>query len=223
VNTESTFFQTIGIHHLLICPHTHEQNGIVERRHGHIVETGLTLLWQCKAPFLFWNYAFETSVYLINRMPTPVISHRSPFDCLFQRSPDYHFCVLFGVFVFLFCVHIMIINWIFVPLHVCSLVIVPRILVIDALTLHLTVFIFLVMSTSMNMCFHLIILNRLQRSRTQPPPNSPLSPSQICSTTHHYPLPPASQTATSLSSAAPNNHPTTTSAHPLVIIPYLFI
>ena len=49
----STFFQTIGIHHLLICPHTHEQNGIVERRHGHIVETGLTLLWQCKAPFLF--------------------------------------------------------------------------------------------------------------------------------------------------------------------------
>jgi hypothetical protein len=70
-------------------------------------------------------------------------------------------------------------------------------LVIDALTLHLIVFIFFVMSTSMNMCFHLIILNRLQRSRTQPPPNSPLSPSQICSTTHHYPLPPASQTATS--------------------------
>jgi hypothetical protein len=70
-------------------------------------------------------------------------------------------------------------------------------LVIDALTLHLTVFIFLVMSTFMNMCFHLIILNRLQRSRTQPPPNSPLSPSQICSTTHHYPLPPASQNATS--------------------------
>jgi hypothetical protein len=27
------FFQTIGIHHRLICPHTHEQNGTVERRH----------------------------------------------------------------------------------------------------------------------------------------------------------------------------------------------
>jgi hypothetical protein len=55
-----------------------------------------------------------------------------------------------GVSVFPFCVHIKIINWIFVPLHVCFLDIVPRILVIDVLTLHLTVFIFPVMSASMN-------------------------------------------------------------------------
>jgi len=47
----SIFFQTVGIHHRLICPHTHEQNGTVERRHRHIVETGLTLLGQCKASF----------------------------------------------------------------------------------------------------------------------------------------------------------------------------
>jgi histone deacetylase 1/2 len=73
----SIFFQTVGIHHRLICPHTHEQNGTVERRHRHIVETGLALLGQCKAPFLFWNYVFETSVYLINRMPTPIVAHRS--------------------------------------------------------------------------------------------------------------------------------------------------
>jgi hypothetical protein len=32
------------IHHHLICPHTHEQNDMVKRRHRHIVETGLTLL-----------------------------------------------------------------------------------------------------------------------------------------------------------------------------------
>jgi histone deacetylase 1/2 len=37
----TTFFQTIGIHHRLICPHTHEQNGTIERRHRHIMETGL--------------------------------------------------------------------------------------------------------------------------------------------------------------------------------------
>jgi len=47
----SIFFQTVGIHHRLICPHTHEQNSTVERRHRHIVETGLTLLGQCKTPF----------------------------------------------------------------------------------------------------------------------------------------------------------------------------
>ena len=98
----STFFQTIGIHHRLICPHTHEQNETVERHHRHIVETGLTLLGQCKAPFCFWNYAFDTSVYLINHMHTLVLDNRSPFDCLFQRSPDYHFLHTFGCLCFPF-------------------------------------------------------------------------------------------------------------------------
>jgi histone deacetylase 1/2 len=35
-----------GVTHKISCPHTHEQNGVVERRHRHIVETGLTLLHQ---------------------------------------------------------------------------------------------------------------------------------------------------------------------------------
>ena len=34
-----------GIHHQLTCPHTPQQNGVVERKHRHIVETGLTLLF----------------------------------------------------------------------------------------------------------------------------------------------------------------------------------
>jgi histone deacetylase 1/2 len=46
----NNFFQTIGIHHRLICPHTQEQNDSVERRHNHIVETGLTILGHCSAP-----------------------------------------------------------------------------------------------------------------------------------------------------------------------------
>jgi len=87
----NSFFKTIGIHHRLICPHTHEQNGTVERRHCHIVETGLTLLGQCKAPLKFWTYAFETSVYLINRMSTPVLRNKSPFQCLLHQPPNYDF------------------------------------------------------------------------------------------------------------------------------------
>jgi histone deacetylase 1/2 len=49
----STFFQTVGIHHRLIFPHTHEQNGTVERRYRHIMETGLTLLGNAKHLFDF--------------------------------------------------------------------------------------------------------------------------------------------------------------------------
>jgi hypothetical protein len=44
------FFKTIGIHHQLICPYTHEQNGTIERCHRHIVKTSLTLLGQYSAP-----------------------------------------------------------------------------------------------------------------------------------------------------------------------------
>jgi len=66
------------------------------------VETDLTLLGQCKAPFRFWNYAFDTSVYLINRMPTLILDNRSPFDCFFQRSSDYHFLRTFGCLCFPF-------------------------------------------------------------------------------------------------------------------------
>lgn len=38
----------IFFHHS--CPHTSEQNGRAERKHRHIVETGLTLLAQAKMP-----------------------------------------------------------------------------------------------------------------------------------------------------------------------------
>ena len=35
-------------------------------------------------------------------MPTPILAHRSPFDCLFQRSLDYHFLRTFRCLCFPF-------------------------------------------------------------------------------------------------------------------------
>ena len=59
-----------------------------------------TLLGQCKAPLKFWSYAFETVVYLINRMPTVVLNGCTPFDRLFKSSPDYNFLRIFGCLCF---------------------------------------------------------------------------------------------------------------------------
>ncbi|KAD3068070.1 hypothetical protein E3N88_35950 [Mikania micrantha] len=92
----STFFKTLGILHRLSCPHTSEQNGFVERRHRHVVETGLTLLAQSGVPNHFWNFAFETATYLINRMPSRTSSHISPFEHLLKRKPDLSFLRVFG-------------------------------------------------------------------------------------------------------------------------------
>ena len=115
----STFFQTIGIHHRLICPHTHEQNGAVERRHRHIIETGLTLLGQCKAPFRFWNYAFDTLVISSIACLLLFLQINLHLIVCFNGLLIIIFCILLDVSVFLFCVPIIIINWIFGLLHVC--------------------------------------------------------------------------------------------------------
>ncbi|GJY76087.1 putative RNA-directed DNA polymerase [Tanacetum coccineum] len=66
----ASFFSSLGIIHRRSCPHTSEQNGFVERRNRHVVETGLTLLAQACVPQRFWHYDVDTAVYLINRMPS---------------------------------------------------------------------------------------------------------------------------------------------------------
>ncbi|KAI3810393.1 hypothetical protein L1987_20005 [Smallanthus sonchifolius] len=88
--------RNLGIIHRRSCPHTSEQNGIVERRHRHVVETGLSLLAHSSLPQRFWHFAFETAVYLINRLPSRVSSNKSPFEHVFKRKPDYSFLRVFG-------------------------------------------------------------------------------------------------------------------------------
>ncbi|KAL4569482.1 hypothetical protein LXL04_025120 [Taraxacum kok-saghyz] len=91
-----TFFSSLGIIHRVSCPHTSEQNGTVERRHRHVVEIGLTLLAQSNVPKRFWDFAFETAVYLINRMPSRTTTGTSPFELLLKRKPDLSFLRVFG-------------------------------------------------------------------------------------------------------------------------------
>ena len=69
----SKFFESCGIAHHLSCPHTHQQNGAVECKHCHIVETGLTLLYHANIPLCFWDDVFQTACYLINRLPTTIL------------------------------------------------------------------------------------------------------------------------------------------------------
>lgn len=90
------FLSTNGISHLTTPPHTPEHNGLSERRHRHIVETGLSLLTHASMPLTFWTYAFATAVYLINRMPTPTLHLSSPFDKLFESPPNYTKLRVFG-------------------------------------------------------------------------------------------------------------------------------
>ena len=90
------YLNDLGIVHRLTCPHTHHQNGLVERKHRHIVETGLTLLAQSTLPLKFWDHAFVTATYLINRIPSPTLDNFSPYFKLLNKPPDYSNLKVFG-------------------------------------------------------------------------------------------------------------------------------
>ncbi|CAL9247936.1 unnamed protein product, partial [Arabidopsis halleri] len=94
------FLSTSGVSHLTSPPHTPEHNGISERKHRHVVESGLTLLSQASIPTTYWTYAFATAVYLINRLITPVLSQQSPFFKLFGTHPNYAKLKVFGCLCF---------------------------------------------------------------------------------------------------------------------------
>jgi hypothetical protein len=89
-----TFFCSMGIAHRTSCAHTRQQNYSGEWKHRHIVETRLALLAHAHVPIKFWDAAFLTATYLINRMPTRVID--SPLERLFHTSPNYSMLRVFG-------------------------------------------------------------------------------------------------------------------------------
>ena len=70
----------------------------VECKHCHIVETGVALLAHADVPIKFWDDAFLTATYLINRLPTTYLINRLPtlvidkkflLERLFHTSPNY--------------------------------------------------------------------------------------------------------------------------------------
>jgi hypothetical protein len=78
------------------CPYTPEQNGLVERKHRHVVELGLANMSHGSIPLQFWDYIFESMVYVINRLPSVPTGETSPFEKLFKGKPDYNMLHVLG-------------------------------------------------------------------------------------------------------------------------------
>jgi hypothetical protein len=85
----NTFFTRIGISHKVSCSHTHQQNRVVEHKHRHIVEVGFSLLAHAHMTLKYWDEAFATAAYLINKTPSRVIDHQTPIQKLTGASPNY--------------------------------------------------------------------------------------------------------------------------------------
>lgn len=61
------------------CPGNLEQNGIVERKHQHNVETVLDLLFHANVLHYLMVDVITMTLFLIKRMSPPVLHNKSPF------------------------------------------------------------------------------------------------------------------------------------------------
>ncbi len=91
---------TSGIHHQLSCPYTPAQNSYAERKHRHVTETGLALLFHSHTSPRFWVDAFSTAAYIINQLSIPLLGGKSPFELLYGSSPNYENFHPFGCRVY---------------------------------------------------------------------------------------------------------------------------
>ena len=68
------FFKKTGIFHQKTCPYTPQQNGVVERKHQHLLQVARSLLFQAKLPIMFWPFSILMATHIINRIPSQILN-----------------------------------------------------------------------------------------------------------------------------------------------------
>jgi hypothetical protein len=94
------FYNATGILHQTSCVSTPQQNGIVERKHQHILGVARSLLFQSNLPKTFWAHAIGHAVHIINRLPSPFLSQKCPFQIVYDCLPDISSLKVFGSLCF---------------------------------------------------------------------------------------------------------------------------
>ena len=96
---DKSFLSFLDSHRTLTqwsCPYTSQQIGRAERKYRHILDVVRTFLIFTSLPEHFWGEVELTSVYTINRIPSPTIHKKSPFELLYGQTPDYSSLWVFG-------------------------------------------------------------------------------------------------------------------------------
>ena len=82
------YFMNKGIIHWTSCVGIPRQNGVVEGKHKHLLETSRALLFYSSLPIKYWGECVLTTTYLINRFPSKMLKGLSPFHLLFGNKPS---------------------------------------------------------------------------------------------------------------------------------------
>ncbi|KAL4354255.1 hypothetical protein GQ457_06G039790 [Hibiscus cannabinus] len=92
----ASYLKKLGIHHQLTVVYTPQQNGVSERKNRTVLNMARCLLFEKKIPKGFWAEAVNTSVYLLNRLPTKALEGKTPFEAWFDATPSIGHLRVFG-------------------------------------------------------------------------------------------------------------------------------
>ncbi|KAG2877637.1 hypothetical protein PC115_g23311 [Phytophthora cactorum] len=79
-NSLKDFYEDEGIVQQTTVPYAHQTNGTAERAIRTIVTIGRSMLHHAKLDKWFWAEAAMTAIYVKNRLPSPKVEHKAPFE-----------------------------------------------------------------------------------------------------------------------------------------------
>lgn len=82
-----SFFQKNDIIHQKSTS-TPQQNGLVERKHIHILEVARALFFQHGISATYWGECTKTVVHIIKITSSKFLTSLSPFDIIYNTTPD---------------------------------------------------------------------------------------------------------------------------------------
>jgi hypothetical protein len=99
------FYNSKGILHQRSCVECPQQNGIVERKHQHILNVARSLSFQAHLPNNFWHFSIQHAIHLINRLPSPFLHNKTPYFMLHDQHPTLLHLKCFGCLAYASTLH----------------------------------------------------------------------------------------------------------------------
>uniref|UniRef100_A0AAV1THL4 Integrase catalytic domain-containing protein n=1 Tax=Peronospora matthiolae TaxID=2874970 RepID=A0AAV1THL4_9STRA len=90
------FYQDQGIEQQTTVPYAHQTNGTAERAIRTTVTIGRSMLHHAKLDKCFWAEAAMTAIYVKNRLPSPKVVHKTPFEIVYNLKPSVKHMRTFG-------------------------------------------------------------------------------------------------------------------------------
>lgn len=81
------YLQEHGIHYERTAAYTPQQNGVVERANGTVLNSARTIRLAADLPESFWGEACKTAVYTRNRTPTAALKGMTPYEAWTSEKP----------------------------------------------------------------------------------------------------------------------------------------